>query len=343
VAAGARAPAAPRVMDRRRFVVAALASVAGAPRSGVAQAPTPTLAPGLRRIGFLGAADPTGYASRIAALRAGLRDHGYVEGRNLVIEFRWADGRYDRLPALAGELARADVEVIVTHAVPPTLAAKRATATIPIVMTNVGDAVANGIVASLAHPGGNVTGDTFFAPELAVKRLELVRDALPRARSVAVLVNPDNAGSVRWLSAAEAAAPKLQLALVRFDLRDAAALPALAAEMAARRADALVVNEDARFIVDRTAIADAALAQRLPTVGFNEFAEAGGLVGYGVDFLALYRGAAGFVDRILKGAKPADLPVVQPTKFSLVVNRETMRRLGLTLPPALLARADVVA
>lgn len=322
------------LMDRRRFVVAAAAYAACAPGAGIAQAPSA----GFRRIGFLGAADPGGYATRIEALRAGLRDHGYVEGRNLVIEFRWAEGRYDRLPALAAELVHANVEVIVTHAVPPTLAAKRATSTVPIVMTNVGDAVANGIVASLAHPGGNITGDTFFAPELAVKRLELVRDALPRARSVAVLVNPDNEGSSRWLSAVEQAAPKLQLAPTRFELRSPAALPDVAAAMAAQRVDALVVNEDARFIVARKAIAEAALKQRLPSIGFNEFAEAGGLVGYGVDFLALYRGAASFVDRILRGAKPADLPVVQPTKFSLVVNRETARQLGVTLPPSLLAR-----
>jgi len=297
--------------------------------------------PGVRRIAFLGAADERGYASRIAALRAGLNELGYVEGRNLEIVFRWAEGRYERLPALAAELVRLDVEVIVTHAIPPTLAAKAATTTIPIVMTNVGDAVANGIVTNLARPEGNITGDTFFGPELAAKRLELLREALPRARRIGILVNPDNPGNRRSLPALEQAAATVGATTVRVEARGVEAV-ADAIDAAAPRLDALLVLEEVRFIAGVRRIADIVTARRLPAIGFTELAVAGGLIGYGADFLALYRRAATFVDRILKGARPADLPVERPTRFTLVVNAKAAHTLGIVLPASFLVRADVL-
>jgi len=321
------------MVDRRAFVAMAAATPLLAPLRSHADAHMP-------RIGFLGATSAIAYAQRIAALRAGLRDLGYVEGRTIDIAFRWADGRYERLPDLAAELVASKVQVIVTHAVPPTLAAKQATSTIPIVMTNVGDAVANGIVASLARPGGNITGDTFFAPELNVKRLELIRDALPQARRIAVLANPDNPGNVRLLQAMEGAAARLGLTLERFDVRDPTALDATFAAIGAKRANALAVLEDAKLIGMLRPIADASIRNALPSISFVEFAAAGGMIGYGPDFLDLYRRAATTVHKILKGAKPGDIPVERPSKFLLVLNMATARKLGVAIPDSLRVRAS---
>jgi putative ABC transport system substrate-binding protein len=228
--------------------------------------------------------------------------------------------------------------------VPPTLAAKRATATnpIPIVMTNVGDALANGIVDNLGRPGGNITGDTFFAPELAAKRIELLKDALPSLRRIAVLANPGNPGAGRVLDAVAAAAASLRLAWHRFDVTDPGDLDGVFAAMAAKGVDALTVIEDAKIIVNLRQIAELAARRRLPSIGFVEYADVGGLLGYGVDFLALYRRVAVFVDKILKGANPAELPVQQATKFELIINLKTAKALGLTIPPSLLQRADQV-
>jgi putative ABC transport system substrate-binding protein len=327
-----------RAIDRRTFIGASAACLLLAAGASRAQSERR----GMRRIAFLGAADERGYASRIAALRAGLNELGYVEGRNLEITFRWAEGRYERLPALAAELARLDVEVIVTHAIPPTLAAKAATTTIPIVMTNVGDAVANGIVTNLARPEGNITGDTFFGPELAAKRLELLREALPRARRIGILLNPDNPGNRRSLPALEDAAASLGVTPVRVEARGAEAVADAIDAVAAPRLDALLVLEDVRFIAGVRRIADTVTARRLPVIGFTELAVAGGLIGYGADFLALYRRAATFVDRILKGARPADLPVERPTQFTLVYNAKAAQTLGIALPASFLVRAEVV-
>lgn len=294
----------------------------------------------MRRIGFLGATNATAYAQRIEALRAGFRDLGYVEGVTLEIVFRWADGRYERLAALAAELVALKVDVIVTHAIPPTLAAKKATATIPIVMTNVGDAQSTGIVANLARPEGNITGDTFFAPELNLKRLELLKSTLPQAQRIAVLANLENPGNARTVREMEAPATGLGLALERFDVRDAVALEAAFTAMAARRPHALAVLEDAALIGLLKPIAEGALRHGLPSIGFVEFAAAGGMIGYGPDFLDLYRRAAGTVDRILKGARPGDIPVQRPTKFLLVLNLATARSLGVTIPESVRLRAN---
>jgi putative tryptophan/tyrosine transport system substrate-binding protein len=275
------------------------------------------------RIAFLGATSSRAYAPRIAALRDGLRELGYAEGRNLIIEFRWAEGKPERLPDLADELVRLQPDVIVTHAHAPTMAAKRATAAIPIpiVMTNVGDAVGNGIVASLARPGGNITGDSFLLPELIVKRMEVLREVLPYARRIAVLINPDNPGLAPLIRSMDEAASILQLSLQYFALRNIGELSTLFAAIATAKLDALLVLEDATTtIIHAAAIADGAAQQKLLAVGFGDFARAGGTIGYGVDFLALYYRAAVFVDKILKGSRPVDLPVEQPTKFELIVN-----------------------
>jgi putative ABC transport system substrate-binding protein len=285
---------------------------------------------------------PAAWAPRVDAFRAGLHDLGYVEGKNVVIDFRFAEGQYERLPELAAELVRLKVDVIVTHSGLGALAAKRATAAsqIPVVMTNVPDAVGSGIVASLARPGGNITGDTFFVTELVAKRLELLKDAIPRVRRVAVLVNPDNPNVGLSLQSMAVAAKVLNVVLVRFDARGAADLDGTFAAMAKESVDAHTVVEDPVFIANFKRIAERAVMQRLPSISFVEFPDAGGLLGYGADFLALYRRAPYFVDKILKGAKPADIPIERPTKFEFVINMKTAKAIGLAVPAATRLRAD---
>jgi putative ABC transport system substrate-binding protein len=323
---------------RRRQLLIAVAALLWMPLPGLAQRSATTIP----RIGFLGVSTPAAWTTRVDAFRAGLRDLGYVEGKNIAIEFRFAQGQYDRLPELAAELVRLKVAVIVTHSAPGALAAKQATATnpIPVVMTNISDAVGSGIVASLARPGGNITGDTFFVPELAAKRLELLKDAFPRLRRVAVLTNPDNAATGHGLKAMEIAAKELNVALLRLNVRDPADLDGAFAAMAKENVDALAVIEDIVLIQNHKRIAESAVKQRLPSISFVEYADAGGLFGYGANYLALYRRAAVFVDKILKGAKPADIPIERPTTFEFVINMKTAKALGLTVPSATRLRAD---
>ena len=273
------------------------------PLRSFAQQPTAIIA----RIGFLGVSTPAAWAPRVYAFRAGLRDLGYVEGKNVVIEFRFAEGKYERLPELAAELVRLKVDVIVTHSVPGALAAKQATAInpIPVVMTNVADAVGSGIVASLARPGGNITGDTFFVTELVAKRLEVLKDAIPRVRRVAVLANPDNAGMRLSLQAIEVAAKDLNVTLLRFDARGAADLECAFAAMVKENVDALTVPEDVVFIATFERIAELAVKQRLPSISFVEYPDTGGLFGYGANFLALYRRAPSSSTRFSKAPSPA--------------------------------------
>jgi putative ABC transport system substrate-binding protein len=316
----------------------AAGALLAAPVPGFAQQPAATIP----RIGFLGVSTPEAWAPRVDAFRAGLRDLGYVEGKNIVIEFRFAEGKYDRLPELAAELVRRKVDVIVTHSAPGALAAKQATTTnpIPVVMTNIGDPVGLGIVASLARPGGNITGDTFFVTELAAKRLEVLKDAIPRVRRVAVLVNPDNAAMGQYVQTMEIAAKNLNVALLMFHARGPADLDGAFAAMAKESVDALSVIEDVVLIASFKRIAELAVKHRLPSISFIEYADAGGLFGYGANFLALYRRAAVFVDKILKGAKPADIPIEQATTFDFVINMRTAKALGLTISTATRLRAD---
>jgi len=292
------------------------------------------------RIGFLGQTSPSVQAPGVEALLAGLRDFGYVEGKNIVIEFRWAEGKYDRLPALAAELVRRKVDVLVTGGTAGVRAAMQATTAIPIVMTSSGDAIAAGLVASLARPGGNVTGSTFFVPELMAKRLELLREVMPRTRRAAVLVNPDDPSNVPVLKAIEMTAASLGIELHKFEARRPDEFENVFSAMARIRVDGVVVQEDTFLTAHARAIADRATRKRLLSAGSTRFAEAGGQIGYGPNGPALARRAAYFVDRILKGARPGDLPVERPTKFDLVINLNTTKAQGLTIPSSVLLRAD---
>jgi putative ABC transport system substrate-binding protein len=325
-------------MSRRDFITLLGSAVAASPLAMRAQ----RFADAMARIGFLGAATAAGSASAIDALRSGLRELGYVEGRNVFIEFRWAEERYDRLPQLVRELIATRVDVLITHGTPGTRAAKQATSTIPIVMAISGDAVATGLVSNLAKPEANVTGSTFFLPELNAKRLEVLKEACPGVSHPAALSNPDNPVSRPIIPAMQSAATALSLTLGVARLSATGEFASAFHDMAGSPVDSVVVTEDGEFAPNFRTIAALALHNRLPSIGAKEYGEAGGLIGYGANILALYRRAPYFVDRILKGAKPADLPVEQPTRFDLVVNLGTAKSLGRKFPPSLLARADEV-
>jgi putative ABC transport system substrate-binding protein len=300
----------------------------------------------IHRIGFLGVTSAPEHARQIAALRQGFRDVGYDEGKTLVIEYRWAEGKYDRLPGLAAELVRLKVDLIVTHGTPGSRAAKQATTTIPIVMAVVGQPEKSGLVASLARPGGNVTGLSIQDFELSLKRLELLKQAVPNAVRVGVLGVPgtqsEPVAEANWKDMG-AAGRALGMQLQRLGVRGPSDLAGAFSTMVKDGTQALLVANVAPLNARRTEIAALAARHRLPAIGApREFAEAGGLLAYGVVLTDLYRRAAVYVDRILKGAKPADLPIEQATKFELVINLKTAKAFGLTIPPSVLARADQV-
>jgi len=324
------------VMDRRTFIGALGGALTVMVRTTSAQ----SQATKAHRIGFLGTTTASEFASRTDALRVGLRDLGYVEGQNTVIEYRWANGDVDRLPTLAAELVALKVDVLVTHA-EGALAAKRATTSIPIVMAFSADAVATGLAASLARPGGNVTGSTVLIPEISAKRLELLKAAAPRINRVAVLVRKGGTWKT-VLQMLQSKGNAMNLEVQFFEVRDRTEFESAFSEMAKARVDGLVVSEDPTLGGDSKAIVELAAKYRWPSIGYRDLAEAGGLVGYGVDVLKIYRHAAVFVDKILKGAKPADLPIEQPTQFDLVVNLKTAKALDLTIPQSMLLRADEV-
>jgi ABC-type uncharacterized transport system substrate-binding protein len=294
------------------------------------------------RIGFLGSASAQGSARSVGALRAGLRDLGYIEGRNMFIEYRWAEGHYERFPEMLKDLIASKVDVIVTHGTPGTRAAKRATTTIPIVMAISGDAVGTGLVTQLARPEANVTGSTFFIPQLNTKRLELLKEVFPRITRVAALSNPGNPVSKPIVGALQAAAGPLNLQLEIARVEGPNEFSGAFAALKKSRVEAIVVTEDGEFASSFKAIAELATASGLASIGAKEYADAGGLIGYGVNILSLYRRAAYFVDRILKGARPADLPIEQPVAFELVINQKTAQALGLTVPQSMILRADTV-
>ena len=322
---------------RRKLLIALGAGALTAPLSSIAQPP-----PKIRRIGFLGSATAAANVQRMDALRAGLRDLGYIEGKNIAIEYRWADGKYERLPELAAELVRLKVDIIVTHGTPGSLAAKQATSTIPIVIALISDPVATGIVASLRQPGGNITGLMFFTQELQEKRLELIRQVLPGAKRVAILTNADNASIKAMIPPLEAVGKVLKLEVRRFDVRGPADFEKAFEAMVAARVDAVVPIDDAMLIANDQAIANQAAKRRLPLVAWNEAVEKGGFLAYGVDFPDMFRRSASYVDRIFKGSRPADLPVERSTKFELVVNMKTTKALGIKLPQSVQVRADRV-
>jgi putative tryptophan/tyrosine transport system substrate-binding protein len=325
------------MMNMRAVPAAALAlGLLAAPLAAPAQQPTAKNA----RIGLLFFV-PTPFLDE--AFRQGLRELGYVEGQNIAIEYRSAEGKSERLPALAAELVRLKVDVIVAASPAATEAAKQATSTIPIVFAVSGDPVAEGLVASLARPGGNLTGLATISGEVVGKQLELLKGVAPKISRVAVLQNPGNQAHLRALRQAEGAARALGLQLQIVEARTPPEIEAAFAAMRSQRAGGVLVLRDALFREQRAKIVALAAKNRLPAVyGLREEAEAGGLMAYGASTPQLFRRAATYVDRILKGAKPADLPVEQPTKFELVINLKAAKALGLTIPPSLLGQADEV-
>jgi putative ABC transport system substrate-binding protein len=279
----------------------------------------------------------------VEAFKQGLRELGYVEGRNISIEYRWAEGKTQRLPGLAADLARLKVDVIVTTGTSPTQAAMRETTTIPIVMVSTGDPVGTGLVASLARPGGNVTGNTILGAELAGKRLQLLKDILLNFSRVAFLWNPANASHNPHFHEIQTAARALSLTVQSVEVRDPNEFESVFLKMMRDRPDALIMTADGMHRRHLAWIVDFAAKKRLPAMyQVNEYVEAGGVRSYGASQADLFRRAATYVDKILKGAKPADLPVEQPTKFELVINLKTAKALGLTIPQTLLLRADQV-
>jgi ABC-type uncharacterized transport system substrate-binding protein len=301
----------------------------------------------LARIGILLAGSFTTSQSSTDAFRRGLTDLGYVEGKDIVIEYRFAEGKEQRLPTLAAELVRLRVDVIVVGGGNASSAAKNATKTIPIVMATAGDPVGSGLVTSLARPGGNITGLTLIGPDLSGKRLELLKEMIPELVRVAVLVYRDNPATDLMLKETETAALSLGLQLQTSEVRASGevqdALESAFAAAKKNHAEAINILSSAFFNDRRKEIGNLAVKTRLPTMyPYSSFTEAGGLISYGPNLLDLYRRAATHVDKILKGGKPADLPVEQPTKFELVINLKTAKQIGLTIPPNVLARADRV-
>jgi putative tryptophan/tyrosine transport system substrate-binding protein len=295
------------------------------------------------RIGYLGGASLFSVAARIEAFRQGLRELGYVEGKNIVIERRSAEGKLDRLPTLAAELVRLEVDIIVTGGGPATRSAKESTVTIPIVMATDPDPVGNGFVTSLARPGGNITGLSTLAPEISGKRLELLKEIVPRLSRVAVLGTSTRPGNAQLLKEAELAAGALRVQLQYLDVLNSKDIETAFRAASKGRADAVLMLQSPVFTSQRTQIVDLGVKNRLPaTYPSPEFVQDGGLMTYGVSNTDLNRRAATYVDKILKGAKPADLPVEQPRKFEFIVNLKAAKQIGLTIPPNVLARADKV-
>ena len=306
----------------------------------VAQAQQP---PKISRIGYLTAGSLSAQAVRIDALRQGLRELGYVEGKNIVIEYRHAEGKFDRLLALAAELVRLKVDIIVSGGPTVTRAAKEATTTIPIVMVQDSDPVGSGFVSSLAHPGGNITGLSTLAPELSGKRLELLKEVVPKLSLVAVLGDSTEPANVRTLKEIELAAKGLGIKHQYQDVVSPKDIEPALRSASKGGADAVLLLASAVYTPRRKELTDLVIKSRLPAIYISaEFVEDGGLMSYGVSFFDLYQRAATYVDKLLKGRKPADLPVEQPIKFEFTVNLKTAKQIGLTIPPNVLARADKV-
>lgn len=295
----------------------------------------------VKRIGILGSTTASGFASQWDAFKLGLRELGWVEGRDLVYEFRFAENQHDRLPRLAAELVSSRIDLLVTHGIPGTRAAKSATSTIPILMASVADPVAAGLVASFGRPEGNVTGIAFLAQEMAAKRLQLLKEAIPALTRVAVLGNNRNAAfNKAMFDSMSVAASKLGLKLHLFDAQDSTEYASVFELMVTRRMEAVAVIEEATLIANAPVIASLARQKRLPSVGNIEFAQAGGLIGYGADREAIFKSAGVLADKLLRGTKPADLPIEQPTQFELIIHGKTASSLAWSIPPALRIRVN---
>jgi len=324
-------------MNRRTFLCGLTLGTLALPFAAEAQQ-----AGKVPRIGFLFYGSP-GPSPEIDAFRLGLSELGYVEGQNITIEYRFASGRVERLPELAAELVRLKPDVIVTPGTPASVAAKQATSAIPIVFAGVADAVGSGLVVNFARPGGNITGLTGISAELGGKRLELLKEVAPKASRVAVLYNPADRSNVLVLKELQESAPALRLTLQPLGVRGLGEFEGAFVAMSRKRAHALFGAAGILTTEHRKAIVDLAAKRRIPAMwGERQFVEAGGLMSYAVNFYDQVRRAATYVDKILKGAKPVDLPVEQPTKFELVINLKTAKALGLTIPQSLVGRADEV-
>ena len=295
------------------------------------------------RIGFLGPSSADRDASRLAAFRQGLRELGYVEGQNIVIDQRYASGRSEDLPKLAAELVRLKVDVLVTEGTAAAHAAKTATSTIPVIMGSVGNPVGAGLVASLARPGANVTGLSNSSFDLVTKRLEILKTVVPSTSNIAVLFNPANPTNPLELSKLQSAAPALGVTLFSFEVRGADDITRAYDAMTKQPRGAVLLAGDGIFRLHRERIVALAASNRLPTLyPARHFVDSGGLMSYATNFDDLFRRAATYVDKVLKGAKPADIPIEQPTKFELIINQKTAKALGLTIPPSILLQADRV-
>jgi putative ABC transport system substrate-binding protein len=325
-------------MRRRDFIKVVAGSAAAWPLAARAQQPAMPV------IGFISSRSPDESASAVVAFRQGLAEAGYVEGQNVEISFRWAEGDYDRLPMMAADLARRQVTAILaTGGNPPVFAVKAATATIPIVFIIGSDPVEVGFVASLSRPGGNVTGVSLFTSLLVAKRLELLRELVPAGTIIAFLVNPDNSNARPDTAVMQAAAARLGQKLIVLSARTEQDIDLAFASLGQQQATALVVNTDAFFLTRRNQLASLEARYAIPTIhDLREYAAAGGLMSYGTNLPNAYRQAGIYVGRILKGAKPGDLPVVQPTTFEFVVNLKAAKALGLTIPVSFQLRADEV-
>jgi putative ABC transport system substrate-binding protein len=324
-------------VDRRTFVAGTL-SLFAAPLAAEAQQ-----ARKVHRIGFLGNSTAPLEANLVEPFRQGLRERGYVEGQDVVIEYRWAEGKFERFPELVADLIRLPVDVIVTAGTSAALAVKRATKTIPLVMIAVGDPVGSGLIASLPRPGGNVTGLTSIAADLEGKRLELLRELMPGLSHVAILWNPTSPFSVVAEKEARAAARVLHLKSTSVGVRAAQEFDQAFEAIVKERPGSLLVLADRLFLHDRARLVAFTAQHRLPSMyAYRELVEAGGLMSFGPSYADMHRRAATYVDKILKGARPGDLPVEQPAKFELVFNLKTAKALGLTIPPSVLARADEI-
>jgi ABC-type uncharacterized transport system substrate-binding protein len=324
---------------RRIGLIVLAGSLALAPLTARAQ-----VASKVHRVAYLGNSSAALESDLVAAFRQGLRELNYVEGQNLIIDFRWAEGRYERFPALLADAIRLNPDVIVTAGTPGALAAKNATSTIPIVMAAIGDPIAAGLVPSLAHPAGNITGSASMTTEIDGKRLELLKELVPRVSRIAVLWSSTNPNNVARIKHMQAAAQTLRLTLDPLvDVGDSQLFDKGFGAIVAARAEALIMVSDRALLAHRARIVDFAGKRRLPALyPYREFVEAGGLVSYAPSYPVMFRRTAAYVDKILKGAKPGDLPVEQPTKFELVINLKTAKALELTIPQTLLLQADQV-
>jgi putative tryptophan/tyrosine transport system substrate-binding protein len=296
-----------------------------------------------KRVGYVGAGSQATAGHHATAFVQGLRELGYVDGQNIVIEYRWADGKLESLPGFVADFVRLKVDVIVSSATPAIRFAKEQTSSIPIIMAGVTDPVGSGFVASLAKPGGNITGLTHIAPDLTGKRLELLKEVVPRLSRVAVLWNPNQPGQQVAYKESLVEAQALKVTLISLEARNQEEIQKVLSGIGKDRPQALFELPDPLIFFNRKLITEAVAKQKLPAMySFREYVEAGGLMSYGTSFPALFQRAAVYVDKILKGAKPADLPVEQPKKFEFIINLKTAKQIGLTIPPNVLARADRV-